>query len=289
MPYLVLVSLVWGLSFVIIKGALTPLDSNFVSLVRMVLSLLVFLPFLRPSGVRLPDRLRLAAIGGVQFGLMYVAYVACFRHIPAHVVALLTTTTPIFVTLFHDLLNREFHAKPLLAAALAVAGGVVIKLPEDALHSGLVGVALLQLSNVAFAWGQVAYKRFMDARPGLRDRDVFGILYGGAVVVTAAFFLAGALRPGATPPAVSPTQWLALAYLGFVASGICFFLWNLGGRKVGAGTLAVMNNLKIPVGVLAGLVFLKEATDYRRLVAGCLLFGAALWVNSRVKSAKRPA
>ena len=284
MPYLILVSFIWGFSFIIIKGTLTSLDSNFVSLVRMVLSFLVFIPFLRPAHVRFADKLRLAMIGGIQFGLMYVAYVACFQYIPAHVAALLTTTTPLFVTLFNDLLKREFNRRFLVAAVLAVTGGAIIKLPDDTLHSALYGVALLQLSNIAFAWGQVAYKKLMDARPNLRDRDVFGFLYGGAVIITGIFFLSSV---GNTLLEVRPAQWLALVYLGVIASGICFFLWNLGGRKVTAGTLAVMNNLKIPVGVIAGLVFLKESADYLTLIAGCLFFAAALWVNGRAKTSKQ--
>ena len=42
-----------------------------------------------------------------------------------------------------------------------------------------------------------------------------------------------------------------------------------------------MNNLKIPIGVIASLLILRETTDYRRLLVGCGLFAAALWVNSR--------
>jgi hypothetical protein len=40
-----------------------------------------------------------------------------------------------------------------------------------------------------------------------------------------------------------------------------------------------MNNLKIPVGIVASLVVLGETTDYARLGAGCFLFALALWAN----------
>jgi hypothetical protein len=42
-----------------------------------------------------------------------------------------------------------------------------------------------------------------------------------------------------------------------------------------------MNNLKIPVGVIASLIILKENTDYVRLMIGCVLFALALWINSQ--------
>lgn len=244
----------------------------------MLLSFLVLVPFVRASGIKISDRLQLMFIGGIQFGLMYVAYVASYQYIPAHVIALLTTTTPLFVTIFGGLLKRKIHKGFLMAAMLAVAGGAIIKLPEQALSVSIYGMVLLQISNAAFAYGQIAYKRLMDAREHLRDRNVFGFLYGGAVIVAGIFSLAATEYRQLS---VQPQQWLALAYLGIIASGLCFFLWNLGARKVNEGTLAVMNNLKIPIGVIASLVILKESTDYLRLVAGCVLFAAALWVNGR--------
>ncbi len=276
MLYLISVSLVWGFSFVLIKGTLISLDSNFVSFCRLLLSFLVFLPFIRPAGIRLPDRLRLMLIGGVQFGLMYVAYVAAYQYLPAHVIALMTTTTPLFVTVFNDMYERKLHRAFFAAALLAVAGGAVIQLPDQRLWANLYGIALVQISNAAFAFGQIAYKRLADGRNISQDKSVFGFTYGGAVIVTGIF---SSVTTDFHNLSVQSHQWLALLYLGLFASGLCFFLWNLGARKVNEGTLAVMNNLKIPVGVIAGLVILKEHTDFARLLAGCALIGAALCVN----------
>jgi len=279
--YLVLVSIVWGFSFIVIKGTLASLDSNFVSLARMLLSFLVLIPFARVSGIRFLDKMRFMLIGGVQFGLMYIAYVASFHYLPAHVIALMTTTTPLFVAAFSDLFNKEAQRKVLWAAVLAVAGGAVIKLPGQSLAAGLCGIALIQISNAAFAYGQIAYKRLMKTQGNLRDKNVFGFMYGGAVLVTGIFSMA---FTDYRHLSVQPHQWMALAYLGIVASGVCFFLWNVGARKVNEGTLAVMNNLKIPIGVVAGLVILRESTDYLRLAAGCVLFAAALWVTAGLRS-----
>jgi drug/metabolite transporter (DMT)-like permease len=276
--YLVIVSLVWGLSFVIIKGTLTTLDSNFVSLVRILLSFLIFIPFVRQAGISWSDRLHLMMIGAVQFGLMYVSYVASFQYIPAHVIALMTTTTPLFVTVFNDLFKRKVNLDFFLAASLAVAGGAVLKLPDGG-AGNWYGIMLLQISNAAFAFGQIAYKRFMDKRKIRQDKSVFGFMYAGALMVTVLF---SAVTTDYGNLAVETGQWVALAYLGIFASGICFFLWNTGARAVNAGTLAVMNNMKIPVGVVGGLVILRESTDLYRLGIGCVLFAAALWVNGRL-------
>jgi drug/metabolite transporter (DMT)-like permease len=276
MPYLIFVSIVWGFSFIIIKGTLVSLDSNFVSFARLLLSFLAFLPFMRLAGIRLSDRLQLLLIGGVQFGFMYVAYVAAYQYLPAYLIALMTTTTPLFVTAFNDIYAKKIHHAFFFAALLAVAGGAVIQLPDQSPGASMRGIVLLQLSNAAFAFGQLAYKRWMDKRPSLRDTNVFGLLYGGAAMVAGAFSLA---TTNYSKLSLHAHQAFALLYLGIIASGLCFFLWNVGARKVNEGILAIMNNLKIPIGVIASLLILRESTDYVRLMAGCGLFAAALWVN----------
>jgi carboxylate/amino acid/amine transporter len=272
---LILVSIVWGFSFIIIKGSLVSLDSAFVSFVRLFLSLAIFLPFARISGIGRIEKLQLMIIGGLQFGLMYLAYIASFQRLPAHVIALLTTTTPIFVTIVSDLYDRRLHNSSLFAALLAVAGGAVLQFPNQPLAANLYGIVLVQISNAAFAVGQVAYKRWMASRPALQDRNVFGWMYGGAVFVAGIFWLARARNPFP----VQPHQWMALLYLGIIASGMCFFLWNKGSRTVGEGTLAIMNNMKIPIAVVASLAILGETTGHIRLFIGCVLILAALWVN----------
>jgi drug/metabolite transporter (DMT)-like permease len=278
MPYLFVVSIIWGFSFVLIKGSLVSLDPNFVSFARLLLSLLAFLPFVRFAGTGLSDRLQLLLIGGVQFGVMYVAYVASYQYLPAYIIALMTTTTPLFVTIFNDIYAKKIHSAFFLAAILAVTGGAVIELPDQPLRASLHGIVLLQISNAAFAFGQLAYKRWMSSKPNLRDTDIFGFLYGGAVIVAGAFSLA---TTSYAELHLQTHQVLALLYLGIIASGLCFFLWNMGARRVNEGILAVMNNLKIPVAVIASLLILRETTNYVRLLAGCLLFGAALWVNKK--------
>ena len=273
MTYLILVSFVWAFSFPLIKAYLTGLDPNFVSFARMLLSLLVFLPFLRFQGIEKPMRLKLAFTGAVQFGFMYIAYITSFQFLPAHTIVLLTTTTPLFVTLFNDLHSRKFNLLFFAAASMAFLGGAVIKYPDQPLRASLMGIVLVQISNVAFAFGQLYYKQISARHSSWSDRSVFGFLYLGAVILTA-FFSMFTTRFSSIQ--VTAPQGLVLVYLGIIASGICFFLWNKGARFVNEGMLAILNNLKIPLGILASLILLGESTDYLRLVVGFgLMVGAA--------------
>jgi drug/metabolite transporter (DMT)-like permease len=117
------------------------------------------------------------------------------------------------------------------------------------------GFLLVQASNLCFAFGQVAYKRFRPRLPAVRDSAFFAWLMAGGFIAT----LACSLWTGVDWPAFfrapSQGQWGVLVYLGVIASGAGFFLWNRGALQVNAGTLAVFNNLKLPLGVGCSLAY----------------------------------
>ena len=274
---LLIVSLLWAFSFGLTKGLTSGLDGTFVATARLFLALLVFLPFLRFKGLTPRTAATLAGIGAVQFGLMYLAYNESFRYLPAYQVALFTITTPILVTLFADALDRKFRSRALLAALLAVLGTGLVVFQSGALDATLRGFLFVQLSNVAFAVGQIAYKRFRVTHSSLRDRDIFALPYAGAFVVALTVML---LKPSFSVT-LEGTHLLTLAYLGAIASGLGFFLWNKGATQVSAGTLAVMNNAKVPLAIACSLLFFGESADLPRLLVSLAIFAAAVWLAEK--------
>ena len=112
----------------------------------------------------------------------------------------------------------------------------------------------------------------------MKDKGVFAFLYAGAVVLTGIFSL---FITNYGRLSIQPHQWLALLYLGIIASGLSFFLWNSGARKANEGILAIMNNMKIPVAVIASVIFLGEQINWARFLAGCVLIAASLYLNER--------
>ncbi|MBA4375038.1 MAG: EamA family transporter [Anaerolinea sp.] len=276
MILLLLVSLAWAFSFGLIKGNLAGVDSNFVSFARMLISFLVFLPFIRFQNINRKLALKLALTGILQFGIMYIAYIASFKTLKAYEVALFTIFTPIYVTLIDDAIQKKFNPLYLLTAVLAVAGTWVIK-RGDVLSPGiLTGFLLVQVSNLCFAFGQVYYRRLMAKHEAIKDKEVFGFLYLGAVVVTLAATLI--FTPLSTIALTAKQIW-TLVYLGVFASGICFFLWNIGSRKVNTGALAVFNDLKIPLAVAVSLLVFGEKTNLQALLIGGAIVVASLVLN----------
>lgn len=287
MLLLLFVSFIWAFSFGLIKGRLAGLDPVAIAAVRLAIAGLVFAPWILRTRSAGTLRWKLAAIGAVQFGIMYIAYLGAFAHLQAYEVALFTIFTPLYLTLIDALLERRWQGRHLLAAALAVVGAGVVLWRQSAGSAVITGFLLVQVSNLCFAAGQLAYRRLRPGFPeGLTDQKAFGWLCLGGCLTTVL-----ASVPFASWSEFHPTgiQWVVLVYLGGVASGLGFYLWTLGSVQVNAGTLAAFNNAKVPLGVACSLLFFRESAHVPRLVISLLLLGLAIWIAERPARGARPA
>jgi drug/metabolite transporter (DMT)-like permease len=285
MIYLAVVSAIWAFSFGLIGSALSGVDSFFTATVRLGCATLLFLPFLRAKEIVQVDRLRLVLIGAVQFGVMYACYMRAFQYLPSHLVAIFSILTPVYVVILHDLRQRTFSARYLVAALLSVLGAGAIKAKTIPTGDFWIGFGLMQVAGIAFAYGQVAYRDWKRNNPQTNDRSVFALLAMGG---TACAGIAGALLSDWSTLEVKPDQWKAILYLGFVASGIGFFLWNKGASKSNPGTLAAFNNAVVPLAVLCSLFVFGESQSIDlengiRLALGSALILGALVISQRTK------
>ncbi len=276
---LLFASLLWSMSFGLIKGQLGGVHPAFVGFARLAFTLPVFLPFVRPRVIASRERLWLVLMGGIQYGLAYSTYLYAYRYLEGHHVALLTIFTPLYVVLFDAVGRRRAPWLPLAFAVLAVLGAAVIQYRGASWQGVLAGVLLMQVANACFAWGQLAYRSFRRRNPDIEDRQVFGWLFvGGTIVAAVSTTLLGGWSSAAR---LGGREFAVLAYLGVVASGVGFFLWNRGAVRTPSPTLAVMNNLKIPFAVTASVLVFGERTDAIRLLGGGTLMVAAAVLAQR--------
>jgi drug/metabolite transporter (DMT)-like permease len=275
MLYLLVVSLIWAFSFGLIKTNLASVDPDFVAAARLAVSLLVFLPLFRPRTVDRKTALRLLLTGAVQYGGMYIAYTYSFQYLKAYEVALFTIFTPLYVTLIDDLIQRRLNWVNLATTLMAVAGTWIVK-GGSAIQPGvLLGFVIVQVSNLCFAFGQIYYRHVLAGQQ-VNESRLFALPYLGGF---AAAGLSAAIFTDWGTLSISGSQWLTLLYLGAIASGVCFFLWNVGARKVDAGTLAIFNDLKIPTAVVVSLAFFGEQANLLQLALGGVVVVAALALN----------
>lgn len=284
MIYLVIVSLIWAFSFGLISTFLKGVDPYFVASARIGIALLVFLPFFKKTGLNKGLSLKLMAIGAVQYGVMYASYMYTYQFMDASKIALFTVTTPVFVSLVADLLEKRFQARYLLFAVVATLGALVVNWKDISYQQTFMGILLLQFSNLCFAVGQVHYRKIMKDQSDLIPKRHYALLYLGGFIVTAL------LMCGYTDfSSISLTfdQISVILILGLIASGLGFFLWNYGATQVEAGLLASMNNLKVPLAVVVSLLFFGGAANILRLlIGGAIIIGAVIWCERSGKKIK---
>ena len=87
--------------------------------------------------------------------------------------------------------------------------------------------------------------------------------------------------------AVSATQWQAILYLGCIASGLGFFLWNKGATLSNAGELAAFNNAVVPLAVIVSLFIFKESQSFALEDLFRLLTGGFFMVTAVIIAVKK--
>lgn len=275
MPYLVIVTLLWALSFNFIGAFLAnQVDSYFAVLTRVLLALAVFMPITRFRGVPAVFMWGVAVCGALQFGVTYLGLYLSFNLLTVPEVLLFTVLTPLHITLINDALEKRFNPWALLAAVFAVLGAVIIR-AEPLTGDYLTGFLLLQVANASFALGMVGYKHLVRRFPStvpLHQR--FGYFFIGALaIVLPAWLLLG--DPQGLPQ--TTRQWAVLAWMGLLATALGQFWWNKGATMVSGGTLAVMNNLSVPLGILINVVVWQATLSPGRFALGALFILGSLW------------
>ena len=278
MNKLIFVTILWAFSFSLIGEFLVgKVDSYLAVFVRVTLASLVFLPFTKFRGVNPKLALGIMAIGAVQIGLMYLCYYNSFLYLSVPEVALFTIFTPFYVTLIYDAFSFKFRPLYLFSVGVAVFGALIIK--YGAINEGAIkGFLLVQGANICFGAGQSAYKALLE-RFDVDQKKVFGYFHFGA------FFVAVIALITLGNPAkfhVDLTQTLVLLWLGIVASGLGYFMWNKGACEVDSGVLAIMNNALIPAAIIVNLLFWQKDANLTRLIVGAAIMYISLLIHNKI-------
>ena len=289
MRYLVTVTVLWAFSFSLIGQYLAgQVDSDFAVLVRVLIATAVFAPFTLWRGLSRPLLAGFWLAGALQFGVTYLCLYRSFNVLTVPEVLLFTVLTPIYVTIFDDALARRFNPWALLAAAVAVTGGIIIRFKKIE-GDYLLGFLLLQLANATFAAGQVLCRQLLARYPTEQPlHRFFGHFFLGAMLLAIPSFL---LFGNVARMPHTAMQWGVLVWMGVFATALGMFWWVKGSTQVDAGTLAIMNELHVPAGLLVNVLIWNHNANLSKLALGGGVILASLWLNrmGRRLSMRQPA
>ena len=189
MNKLIFVTLLWAFSFSLIGEFLSGrVDSYFSAFSRVVLALAVFLPFMKFELKNIGLYYKIALIGAIQIGTMYIFYYNSFLYLNVAEVALFTIFTPFYVSIVYDIFARRLRPLYLLSVTVAVIGALIIR--YGSVNSDFwLGFLLVQGANLCFGIGQSSYKFLLESKGFSEQKGLFGYFFVGASLVTGAAFV----------------------------------------------------------------------------------------------------
>lgn len=251
------------------------LDNYFLVLVRIVFASAVFIPFTKFRNVPKKLLITILVIGAIQIGIMYLFMYHSYKFLTVPEILLFSIFTPFYVTLIYDVLKKRFHFLYLLSAGIAVIGAYIIRY-DNISGDFFKGFFLMQGANICFAAGQSAYKYVLGKYKNFNQKEIFGYFHFGALIITGTAFLLFGNFDQINP---SPLQWTILIWLGAVASGVGYFLWNKGATVTDVGILGIMNNALIPAGLMVNILIWNKVENYFTLTVGTLVILLSIFMH----------
>lgn len=278
---LVLLALIWGYNWVVMKKSLQfmgPFDFN---AVRMLLGGLILLALMAGRGMSLrPKQVPLT----ILLGLLQTAagtglIIWALTSGGAGKTSILVYTMPFWILLFaRPILGETIRGRDWIPVMLAFAG-LVLLLEPWSLKATFTSEILAVLAGIFWALSAITIK-WMQRMPDfdLVSATAWQFLYGSVPLVIAAVFVP-------SPPVKwTPYLVMAIAYNAVLVCALAFLLWTYIMNKLPAG-VAGMGTMAVPViGMTASILEIGERMDASE-TAGIFLILAALsiltWMKGR--------
>lgn len=283
MKELIVTVFIWGFSFALSKKALNAIGAFELVAVRLTLAFLTIalINRLQVRSQASKQSLMSFVIGAFEFAGTYLLYTLSLRYLPSGVVATLTLLTPFLTYLIGLPLGVDHFSMRALFCTILSFFGAALAIPSN--WSALTfdsdmrfGVMLITLSNLMFAFGNVLVARMSQQNKFSNQITGQAMGWGALVALVVNLFL-----PQPNFPPLDFQFWLLPVYLGVVATGLGFYLWNQGVKKVSSTKAVLVGNFKAPLAVVFGSLWLNESIPLNLVIGLILLLLATYGLPKR--------
>ncbi len=287
----ILVVVLWGLSFIVIKWGVAVSPPLFLTALRFCFAAVPAVFFLKPPKVKLSILVLYGLMTGVfQFGTVFVAIKF---GMPAGLASLVVQTQAFFTIGFATLfLGERPGLAQAIGAAIALLGLVLIA--AERLAGAALWPFLLTLASGA-AWGvaNIATKR--AGRIDMLAYVAWSSLVSPLPLLLASLLLEG---PAADWAALAHGGWTLVGVVGFnsyAATLVGFGLWSMLLARYPASTVAPFSLLVPVVGIGGSVLLLGERVTLLEAIGSAVIFAGLLvnvvggrWFGGRRTAATAP-
>jgi drug/metabolite transporter (DMT)-like permease len=277
-----LVALVWGSNFIVVKSAMEVLPPVGMSAIRFSIAALVLLALLRwrEGTIRLParDLGAMAAVGILGFGVYQVLWTTGLLSITAGDSALLVGSTPVLTALLAVVAGSDTLTwRKLAGAIISFAGVAVVVIGGDELSLGASLSGAVLTLGAALCWA--IYTAF--GAPILRRHSPLRTT-AWAVAAGAVFLLipGGAQLVDVDWSRVTPPVWGAVLFSAIVPAGLSNVVVFHGVKLLGPTRITAYQFLVPAFAVFLGAAFLQEPVRAAQLIGGVVIVTGILVTRS---------
>jgi drug/metabolite transporter (DMT)-like permease len=289
---LLLMSVIWGTNYSIVKFAFREVDPQAFNALRMIIASAAFLTViavfqLRPArtGVaasifRTPARLtrrdvfELVGLGIVGHFLYQYFFIAGLALTSVANSSLMLAATPVVIALLSAVLGHErISARHWAGAALSMLGiYIVVGRGVDLAGHGLTGDLMMVAAVLCWALYTLGSRRLIARHSPV---GVTGLSMTIGTLVYAPVMW-GHVRavPWST---ISPRTWISIVYSSIFALGVAYTIWYAAVRQIGSARTSVYSNVIPLVAMATAVIFLGEPLTATTVIgAVAVLVGVGL-------------
>lgn len=273
------VVLLWGVNFVVMKFALRDFTPFQLGAARYVFAVLPLVLIVRPPQLPVKWLLLYGLFQGVgQFGILFIALRVGMT---AALASVLLQTQVFFTALFGFVLLHERASRPLQAGMVLAALGLACFAANyhgAGQTGGTTALGFVLTLGAAAMWAMSNIVARRAQQEAVAYSPIAFVVWSSSVAVLPFAALSYAFDPEPTRwqwLEARPSSWLAVAYLGWVATIIGYSLWTGLLKRHPANRVAPFS-LGVPVvGLATGMLVLGEVITAWQW-AGIALVVAAL-------------
>ncbi len=276
---LVLMSLIWGVNFSVVKVGLNAFEPMTFAGLRVTLAAVVLIALAallreatRPSR---RDMLVLAALGVIGNGFYQLLFLAGMSRTRAGIAALLVAAGPAWIAIISRMLGREHLptrgwigiGMQLLGVACVVGSAHGVDTGDNAMY----GAALIAIGAITWAIYTVMLQPYTAT---VHPLHLTAITTGSGALLCLIVAIPGMLRTDWG--AVTVGAWGAVLYASFGAMIIAYMLYYRGMRVLGVTRTAMYGNLQPLIALAVASYMLGERPTGAQLLGAALIMGGLL-------------
>jgi len=276
---LVLMALIWGVNFSVVKYGTSLVDPRAYNAARVGLAAVTLVIIVAVGRLELPSRSDIVALLGLGFlgnGIYQFFFVEGIARTSASNTALVVAASPALIAMIGRARGVErVSPRGTIGILLSIIGIALVVLGSASTAKGkssLTGDLFVLCGSMCWAIYTVLLKPYTARVRGFQLSAI--TMVGGAIPLA---LVASPSIVAANWSGVSLLGWSAIFYSGVGSLVVAYYFWYHGVRVLGPTRTAMYSNLQPVIAILVAWMVLSETpTVWQAIGATCIMTGLVL-------------